>query len=391
MSKRLLLTLITILIIGLGALVAIYFAKGYRFSLKNGTILGTGIMSITSEPDQASVYLDGHLTTATNENINNLLPKSYEVKIVKEGYIAWQKKVEVKQGLVSQVRASLFRAIPSVYPLTYSGAVNATLSPDGEKLAFVVPTSDEQNPVINRKKSGLWVWTMKQNQITFARGGEPRQIAVSDGIDYTQAKLRFSPDSSQVLASFEDRHLLLDTGRLNDPARDITPTMEITLRNWDQDQRSKDLTRLQLLKDRDLRETASASAKLLWSPDETKILYSKDGKKDFQVVDLVEDKTYNLPDANYISWLPAPDNKIVDHLVIVESEELEGTKENEGGIRTGKISVIEFDGSNRAEIFAGNFDPDSVFAWPDGSRLLIISSFPTPTASKPNLYGVNLK
>lgn len=370
---------------------AIYFAKGYRFSLKNGTILGTGIMSITSEPDQASVYLDGHLTTATNENINNLLPKSYEVKIVKEGYIAWQKKVEVKQGLVSQVRASLFRAIPSVYPLTYSGAVNATLSPDGEKLAFVVPTSDEQNPVINRKKSGLWVWTMKQNQITFARGGEPRQIAVSDGIDYTQAKLRFSPDSSQVLASFEDRHLLLDTGRLNDPARDITPTMEITLRNWDQDQRSKDLTRLQLLKDRDLRETASASAKLLWSPDETKILYSKDGKKDFQVVDLVEDKTYNLPDANYISWLPAPDNKIVDHLVIVESEELEGTKENEGGIRTGKISVIEFDGSNRAEIFAGNFDPDSVFAWPDGSRLLIISSFPTPTASKPNLYGVNLK
>lgn len=390
MSRRFILTVLMLLVIGIGAAVAVFLAKGYRFSTKDGAILGTGIMSITSFPDQATVYLDGHLTTATNANINALLPKEYSVKIVKEGFIAWEKKVEIRQGFVSKVKATLFRAIPSFYPLTYSGAVNATLSSDGERLAFAVALSDEQNPVTNRRRNGLWVWSMKQNQITFARGGEPHQIAISEaGIDYTQAKLRFSPDSSQILASFEDRHLLLDANKLNDPARDITPTLQITLRSWDQDQKSKDLTRLQLLKDVSLRNTASASAKLLWSPDETKILYSKDGVKEFKVVDLVESKTYDLPDANYVSWLPAPDNRAADHLVIVESVKKEESDVSD--IRAGKISVIEFDGSNKAEIYAGNFNPDSVIAWPDGSRLLVISSLPTATASKPNLYGINLK
>lgn len=395
MSRRFILTVLMLLVIGVGAAVAVFLAKGYRFSTKDGAILGTGIMSITSFPDQASVYLDGHLTTATNANINALLPKEYSVKIVKEGFIPWEKKIEIKQGFVSKIKATLFRAIPSFYPLTYSGAVNATLSSDGERLAFAVPLSDEQNPVTNRRRNGLWVWSMKQNQITFARGGEPRQIAISEaGIDYTQAKLRFSPDSSQILASFEDRHLLLDANKLNDPAKDITPTLQITLRSWDQDQKSKDLTRLQLIKDVSLRNTASGSAELLWSPDESKILFCecKDGVKEFKVADLIESKSYDLPDANYVSWLPASDDRASDHLVIVDAEPIKESDVSEvAEIRPGKISVIEFDGSNKAEIYAGNFNPDSVIAWPDGSRLMVISSLATATASKPNLYGINLK
>src|SRR5581483_5211609 len=100
MSKRFIFTIVTLIIIIAIASVAVFLAKGYRFSPKTGSITGTGILSITSMPDQASVFLDGHLTTATNTNINSLIPKEYDVKITKEGFIDWEKKVQVKEGLV---------------------------------------------------------------------------------------------------------------------------------------------------------------------------------------------------------------------------------------------------------------------------------------------------
>lgn len=375
MNKRFLFTIATLLVIGIAASVAIFLAKGYRFSPTRGTILGTGILSITSIPDQASVYLDGHLTTATNANINSLPPKTYTVRILKEGFIPWEKKIEVKKELVSEVEATLFRAIPTVYPLTYSGVQNATLSPDGQKLVYVVPISAPENPASIQKKSGVWVWQMSQSQIAFARAAQPVQIALSSPlIDYSQAHLRFSPDSSLVLASFENQHLLLETNRLNDPPRDITAILELTLKSWEEDQRTKDLARLSLIKDLSSRKTASNAATLKWAPDERKFLYSQDGKADFKVVDLESGSSFIIPHASSFNWLPDS-----EHLILVETGE------------PAKISIIEFDGSNKSEIYAGSFDPTAVFAWPDSSRLLIISSLPIATASQPNLYGVNLK
>ena len=404
MSRRFLFTLITFLLIVAVAAGAIFLAKGFRFSTNQGMIIGTGILSITSLPDQASIYLDGHLTSATNTNINSLPAKKYKVQITKEGYIPWEKEVEVKEGLVTQIKATLFRAIPALFPLTYTGAVNATLSPDGQKLIFVVPNDDSSNLQLSPqelKRPGLWIWTMGEKPITLARGGEPHQIALaSGGIDYTKATFRFSPDSTQVLVSLPERSLLLDATRLNDPPRDITPTVASTLATWEQEESAQNLTRLQLIKDNTLRKTASESAYLKWAPDESKFLYSSDGKKDFKVVTLVEDnnlptiKTYDIPQVSSYSWLGDS-----DHLVLVESTATTpqpSIKPNPSptpitNFPQGKISVIEYDGFNKAEIYAGTFDPTSVFAWPDSSRIVIITSFQTQTASKPTLYGINLK
>jgi hypothetical protein len=397
MSRRFLITIVTILIIGIGGALAIFFAKGYRFNFQDGAISGTGIMSITSIPDQASVYLDDHLTTATDANVNSLLPKTYNVKIVKDGFIPWEKKVEIKQGLVSEVKATLFRSIPSVYPITYTGAVNATLSDDGGTMVYVVP-EDPAAPVSSnlRKRSGVWVWQIGSRPLNFARGGEPRQIAVSElGVDYTQASFRFSPDVNQVMAIFPDRYLLLDLNRLNDPPRDITALAEITIRSWDDDDKAKQQTRMAVIKDLTLRKTASDAATLKWAPDETKLLYSADGKKDFKVVDIETKETFNIPQANYYSWHPDS-----EHIVLIESaptpEQSAAQPKTDAErvvqkIAPGKISIVEFDGSNKSEIFAGNLDPEAVFVSPDGSRLMIISYLPIATASKPNLYGVNLK
>ena len=88
MSKRFLITIITLVVLVILAAIAIFIAKGYSISPQGKRIVGSGILTITSEPDAASVYLDGHLITATNANISSLSPKTYSVKVSKEGFIS---------------------------------------------------------------------------------------------------------------------------------------------------------------------------------------------------------------------------------------------------------------------------------------------------------------
>ena len=156
MSKRFVFTIITLVAIAISATIAIFLAKGYRFSPQEKRIVGTGIITISSEPDAASVFLDNHLTTATNTTIASLTPKDYTVKVVKEGFIPWEKQISVKEGLVTEVKVTLFPAIPTIYPLTYNGVESPTLSPDGGKLAYIVAGKAGQTASAG-KKAGIWV------------------------------------------------------------------------------------------------------------------------------------------------------------------------------------------------------------------------------------------
>lgn len=409
MSKSFIITIATLLIIGAVAGLGILLAKGYIFSPQEGkvTMIGTGIITATSVPDGASVYIDGHLTSATNTTISQLAPKTYSVKIAKDGFIPWEKNIEVKKGLVSEVKATLFPSIPTIYPLTFNGVINPVLSPDGQKLVFTVPFVNDSS---SRQKGGIWVWTMSSQPISFAKSAEPHQIAISDSnLDFTKTSLRWSPDSKQILATLYEgnnqtdtylRNYLLSADQLTraDGLRDITPTVSASIKGWEEDQSVKDEARIAIIKDFQVRKVASDSASLTWSPDETKFISGRvdeagkvqsprlsstiSGQKNitptaepmltgYKVYDLETSKEYSLPEAKSYQWLP--DSR---HIILIQE---------------GKIALCEFDGTNIAVIFAGTFEDSLVFAWPDASRLVMVSSFNTPTASKPNLFGINLK
>lgn len=372
MSRRFIITITTLIVIGVAASAAIFFAKGYTFSTGEKKIVGTGIITISSEPDAASVFIDGHLTTATNASVSSLTPKSYSVKVVKEGFIPWEKSVNVKEGVVTEVKVTLFPAIPTIYPLTFNGVENPLLSPDGSKLVYIVPGIS--------KKGGIWVWTLIRNQpIAFTRSAEPHQIVSSSLMDFSKAVLKWSADSKQVLATVGSNSYLLDSDKLNAEPADITPTLNAKNKEWEEDVNAKEAARVLSIKDMNLRKVASDSAFLRWSPDETKFMARSDAVDEHpktpvegvKVYDLEDSKTYDLPAAMTHIWLP--DSK---HILLVEKE---------------TISLVDFDGTNKAVIFAGNFIDNFVFPWPDSSRIVIISSLPTPTASEPNFYGINLK
>jgi hypothetical protein len=407
-SKRFLFTIATLVIILGAAGVAILLAKGYTFSPQDKLMKGTGLISVTSLPDQASVYLNGHLTSATNTTISQLTPGNYSLKVTKEGFIPWEKNIDVKEGLVSEIKVTLFPALPTIYPLTYNGVVGPVISSDNQKLVFAVPTNNDAR---SRQKGGVWVWTMSSQPISFNRGSEPHQVVAStSSLDFSKATLKFSPDSKSVLVTLQEndqpgdastRNYLLPVDKLTSVSelRDITPQLTSTLQEWETDQQDKDNANLLAIKDLKVRQVASNSADLHWSPDETKLIVSSGKKvaatpspkiasasaktqkssesttsvtlKGYKVYDIETGKDYNLPEALAYYWLP--DSR---HIVLVDDN---------------KISICEFDGSNTATVYAGSFDGLSVFPWPDSSRLVIVTSFNTPTASTPNFFGINLK
>ncbi len=430
MNKKTLVTIISLFLIIIAAAIAVVLTKGYTFSPTQVKVLGTGIISVTSVPDGASVYIDGHLTTATDSTVSQLAPKVYDVKIVKDGYIPWEKKIDVNEGLVSEVKATLFPALPTFYPLTTNGAVNPSLSPDGQKLAFAVPLSVDSGGV--RQKGGVWVWTMSSQPIAFARSAEPHQVVVSDvNLDFSKGNFRWSPDSKQMLISVQAggqpgdaaaRNYLVsaDSFTPTDSLQDITPQVQSIVQSWSDDQKSKNDAQISAIKNKQAFAVASESAvlsvasdsaslinipshrELLWSPDDTKFMVisspsrqyeSKGGtpsvspnqKLSAQVYDFgttgskstgpvngyTTFKLYNLPSAEKYMWLP--DSM---HVILVDKD---------------KISICEFDGSNVSIVYAGNFEAGEVFPWPDSSRLVMLTSFNTPTASTPNLFGINLK
>src|SRR3989344_4810048 len=121
--NRPLITLIVAIFLLVGTAVATFFARGYRFNPRQSltTIQGTGLLSLTSYPKSAQVFIDDKLVTATEDTVN-LPPGDYTVKISKEGFLPWQKRLTVKAELVTATEARLFPSAPSLSAFTYTGA-----------------------------------------------------------------------------------------------------------------------------------------------------------------------------------------------------------------------------------------------------------------------------
>jgi formylglycine-generating enzyme len=66
-----------------------------------------GGMVVLSEPGGASVFMDGRLVGQTPYEGKALLPKAYKLRVVKEGYEAWERNVDIEEGKKVEVYAQL--------------------------------------------------------------------------------------------------------------------------------------------------------------------------------------------------------------------------------------------------------------------------------------------
>lgn len=409
------------LILGVAFLVIAY-GRGYRLDLRKNSLKPTGLLSTTSDPIAAQVYLNGTLRTATNNSIN-VDPDFYTVKIAKEGYIAWQKTIRVQGEIVTRADAFLVPTNPSLSPLTTSGVANPVLSPDGTKIAYIVPirTSAEES-VTN---VGLWVLELADKPL--GRNRDPYMVARADGAsDFTKASIHWSPDSSQLLVTDGIRVRLFPSTKLS-TYEDVTRSYEQLLKEWNTQKQIKDHQKLDGFKE-DIINVASTSAKLIaFSPDETKLLYEATASAVLPLVidppligansteetrtispgklyiyDSHEDKNYFVLDAKEIpvakpTPLPKKSQTIAQPVSFSLSDDpaskLMWFPTNRHLLLgfNGKIDIMEYDRTNWSTVYSGPFVDGFLAPWPNTSRIVILTNLNPGASTLPNLYTINLR
>ena len=418
MNKRLAITLFLAVILFLGTVLTIFWAKGYRPSLKEKTIKGTGLLVANSHPKGASVYLNGKLTTATDDTLH-LPPGEYQIKIVKDGFVSWEKTLQLESELVTQTNARLFPSVPDLTALTLTGAINPTPSPNGQKIVYAVSSASAS------LKNGLWVSNLNDLPLNF--GSNHLQIAQNtSNIDFAQAEIAWSPNSQQILVSLpQGNHFLLPSDSFTKPSaiKDISATLPLVLDEWQQElaiNNQKRLEKLPLF----MQQVATTSAQQVYfSPDETKIVYLATEEltipKDLlpslpasstqpeerllqpgkvYVYDLKEDKNF------LIKEMESPQDSEETSLSDIQKTLFSLTKQYSPlytflpqwlptsrhliFTEDNKINIIEYDGENLTTVYIGDFKDDFVYPWPSGNKLIILTSLNSPI---PNLYSINLR
>lgn len=111
MSKRqrTILFLAFVLIFLLATPAVVLYTRGYRVNLAEKTIVQTGGISLTPRPIGVTVFLDGKKRDETSflfrdSVFRNILPRTYNIRVEKEGYQSWEKFLVVEEGKVTQVK-----------------------------------------------------------------------------------------------------------------------------------------------------------------------------------------------------------------------------------------------------------------------------------------------
>ena len=94
-----------VVIFALSSYVIILYAQGYKYSFSEAKFFRTGSIFIKTNED-AEVYLNNKFLNSTSffgssYTISGLLPSQYTVRLEKDGFSSWQKKITVEEGLVS--------------------------------------------------------------------------------------------------------------------------------------------------------------------------------------------------------------------------------------------------------------------------------------------------
>ncbi len=376
------------------------YGRGYRFNLKEKTLGSTGLVSASSEPTGATIFIDGKKVGATNTTIT-IKPGWYNIAFVKEGYQPWEKRIRVQGEVVAKADGTLFAINPSLSAISMHGVTHPILSPDGTKLAFNIPfASEASNGAQLAQKAGIWILDLIDKPLGLNR--DAKQILKGEILDTSDATLTWSPDSKQLLVDVPTIRkstisYLVETDRLNDFAKPVYVRRDIT-NDWETQEITKEREKLSTLAPDFLAVATTSMNIIAFAPDESKILYEATASATLPIIlippligtnsteevrdikpntiytyDIKEDKNYRIgtKDALHLQWLPSS-----KHLINIGKD---------------KIEAMDYDGLNIKTVYAGPFWDSFVAPWTSSTRLVILTNLNPAASTLPNLYAVNIR
>ncbi len=391
---RVLAFLSTLIIVSFFGVFASYYARGYRLNLRTFTTKGViqfepnGILVIKSEPDGASVFINGELKAATNTTLS-LSPGTYDIEVKKDGFFTWSKRMVIEKEIVTATTVSLFKTVPPLSPTTFFGAKNPVASRDGTKIAFVVLPQGEETS----DKTGLW--TLDTFNFPLGFTNEPKRITNGD---LTNSTYVFSPDGRQIMLTTSNGIFLIDSGSYTPQEQrvNISTKVNSTLSEWNTIKKVKDtsLTRNLPIELNDVLNRRSKD--FTFSPDENMIMYTASSsgilpddlikqlpgastqkqERTIQldhtyVYDIKEDRNFVVGDQTQtLRWMP--DSR---HLLLA---------------REGQVIIMDYDGTNGQVVYSGSYLSPAAFPFSNATKLLILTNLGAATSSA-NLYTLTVK
>lgn len=401
---RILVFLITIIVVGSALYVASLYARGYRFDFQTLKFTPNGLLIIKSVPDGAQIFIDGEFKTATNATIP-LPPETYDIRVEKEGYRSWTKRLTIEKEIVTEATAHLFKIAPSLSAVTFSGTLNTTPSRDFTKISYVVPIDGKE--VDNQNTAGLWVIEMLNLPLGFSR--DPKRI--TDG-DLKNASWIWSPDGREIMLTTAQGVYLLNSGLYTPQNQrvNILTQKEKILASWNEELTKRKEAQISKLPDELEDILRRKTSSFMLSPDEEMILYTasasasipaniikqlpgastqkqernlKNGRT--YVYDIKEDRNFLIIEDSSdltidggtqsqvkkrLCWFPTS-----RHLILSEND---------------KISILDYDGTNRQTVYEGVYLSPNAFSTLSIDRLLILTNLGADSTT-PNLYSLGLK
>lgn len=397
-------TIFAILLFGLVAI-----ARGYRFSPTKGEVKSTGILVAASNPDGAKIFINGELKGATNSNIS-LAPGTYTVEIKKDGFTSWKRELRIKGELVIKADALLFPQNPTLSPVTSLGVTAAYASPSGDKIIIISESGDPEEDGIylleNVRNPLSRINPLNTLVLKTAFKNHPADLKLSS------VSVEFSPDEKELVIQVPAADVnstptsyLIDTNTVSETLFNVTTSLDTIHEAWKQQQAELHTKTLKAFK-KPLAKVALSSFDILaFSPDETKILYTATQSAtipqiikpalvavnqtpeirtiepgNIYVYDAEEDRNYRLFSTEDFVSTEAARTSIVwypssTHFILKE--------------RT-KISVIDFDGSNKRTVYSGPFSQSFLATSKDG-RLFIMTNFNSEAGTLQDIYSIGLK
>ena len=400
--RLVILLIMTFLVVSTG-IFAVYYAKGYRFNFKKLNFEPNGILVVKSDVSGAEVYLNGDLKTTSETKSISLAPGTYDVSVRKNGYISWNKRLVIEKEIVTQVNVSLFKAAPSLSPVTLDGASDPVISSDNTKIAYFIPPLENQEI----EKTGLWVVENVNLPIGFSK--DPRKITDGNLINSTW---QFSPDGNEILLKAGQGVFLLNAnsftsqgGRVN-----IASKYQTIISQWEKETNKKIESNLKPLPE-EIRNIFLEKTQIIeFSPDKSKFIYVASNsatlkeelvkpipgsstqkqernieKNKIYVYDIKEDRNFLVDDnsenfiinnvlsqnpVKRIAWFPNSNN-----LVLAEES---------------RIIIMDYDTTNKQEIYSGAYITPHAFPFVSTERLMILTNLGADS-STPNLYSLTIK
>lgn len=178
----------------------IFYSSGYRYDFKRNKILKTGTLMIEAKNiHSANLFInDQQHEELFNEKIfiYNLLPGEYQIKLTKEGFHPWQKKITINSSLTTFAKNVIVFKKNVPLQIIDGQIPNFYISPDKQKIAYLLKTDSFLELYIYDTET-------KQEELAYRTSAAEKNINVT-----------WAASSKKILVKNNNTYLVFDVQNL---------------------------------------------------------------------------------------------------------------------------------------------------------------------------------